>query len=235
MKSRLLVLLGVLLMALPVNAAEKSELKTPKEKLDYAIGIDIARNMKRLGVQVNLDTMAKGLKDGLSERKALISDEEIRQLLADYQTEMKVKWAEKTQLAAQGNKKQGDAFQAENKKKEGVVTLPSGVQYKVVKAGGGAKPTEADTVACNYTGTFVDGTEFDSSYKRGEPTKFKMDGGIIRGLKEALLLMPVGSKWQVVVPPELAYGERGGPAGKVGPNATLVFELELVSVQQPGT
>ncbi len=234
MKLKLSVLLGVLLIALPVNAAEKSELKTPKEKLDYAIGVDIARNMKKLGVQVSVDTMAKGLKDGFSERKALMSDEEIRQVIADYQTEIKLKLAEKTKLAAQGNKKQGDAFRDENQKKEGVVTLPSGLQYKILKAGEGNKPTEADTVVCNYTGKFIDGNEFDSSYKRGEPNKFKMDGGIIRGLREALLLMPIGSKWEVVVPPELAYGERGGPA-KVGPNATLIFDLELVSIHQPGT
>jgi FKBP-type peptidyl-prolyl cis-trans isomerase len=135
---------------------------------------------------------------------------------------------EKRLALVETNKKEGDAFLAANKTKEGVVTLPSGLQYKVLVAGTGAKPSAADTVVCNYRGTLLDNTEFDSSYKRGQPLTFSV-GGVIKGWTEALQLMPAGSKWQLFIPPDLAYGERG--SGPIGPNATLVFEVELVSIQ----
>lgn len=231
MKLKLAVVMGILLFAVQAGAAEPSDLKTPKDKVDYAIGVDIAKNFQKMGVEVNLDLMVKGLKDGFAGQKTLMSDDEIRQTLTEYQTQMKIKHAEATKLAAQGNKKQGDTFQDQNKAKEGVVTLPSGLQYKVLKAGDGNKPTEADMVECKYRGTLIDGAEFDNSSKREQPAIFKLSEGIIRGFREALLLMPVGSKWEVVVPPELAYGERGMPP-KIGPNATLVFELELVAIKQ---
>jgi FKBP-type peptidyl-prolyl cis-trans isomerase FklB len=131
--------------------------------------------------------------------------------------------------AAEDNKKAGESFLAENKKKEGVVTLPSGLQYKVLKAGDGKKPTDTDTVECNYRGTHIDGTEFDSSYRTGQPATFKV-AGVIPGWREALKLMPVGSKWQIFVPSQLAYGTRGKP-GSVGPNAALIFEVELLAIK----
>jgi FKBP-type peptidyl-prolyl cis-trans isomerase len=232
MNLKLVAVLGILLFAAQASTAEPSTLKTPKDKVDYAIGVDIARNFQKMGVEVNLDVMVKGLKDGFAGKKILMSDDEIRQTLSEYQTQTKIKRSEAAKSAAQGNKKQGEAFLAQNKAKEGVVTLPSGLQYKILKAGEGKKPTEADLVEVNYRGTLIDGTEFDSSYKRGQTATFKLANGVIRGFKEALLLMPVGSKWQVVIPPELAYGERGTPP-KIGPNATLVFELELLAIKQP--
>ena len=130
--------------------------------------------------------------------------------------------------AGEANKKQGDAFMAANKTKEGVVTLPDGLQYKILTAGTGPKPLATDTVICNYKGTLIDGSEFDSSYKRGQPATFPV-GGVIKGWTEALQLMPVGSKWQLFIPSDLAYGDRG--QGPIGPNATLIFEVELVSIQ----
>ena len=133
------------------------------------------------------------------------------------------------QQAAEVNKKEGDAFLAANKTKDGVVTLPSGLQYKILTQGTGPKPTPTDSVVCNYKGTLLNGTEFDSSYKRGQPATFPV-GGVIKGWTEALQLMPVGSKWQLFVPSDLAYGQRG-PGGGIGPNSTLVFEVELISIK----
>ena len=132
-------------------------------------------------------------------------------------------------LAGEANKHEGDAFLAANKTQEGVVTLPSGLQYKVLKEGTGPKPTASDSVVCNYRGTLLNNTEFDSSYKRGQPATIPV-GGVIKGWTEALQLMPVGSKWQLFIPAELAYGPRGA-GGSIGPNATLVFEIELLSIQ----
>jgi FKBP-type peptidyl-prolyl cis-trans isomerase FklB len=132
--------------------------------------------------------------------------------------------------AADKNKAEGEAFLAANKSKEGIVTLPSGLQYKILTEGKGPKPTAADTVVCNYRGTLINGTEFDSSYKRGEPATFPV-GGVIKGWTEALQLMPVGSKWQLFIPSGMAYGERGAGAD-IGPNATLIFEVELISIQE---
>ena len=137
---------------------------------------------------------------------------------------------EKMKAVAEPNKKEGEAFLAANKTKEGVITLPSGLQYKVLTEGNGPKPTVTDTVVCNYRGTRINGAEFDSSYKRGEPTSFQVNR-VIRGWTEALQLMPVGSKWQLFIPSDLAYGERGTPGGDIGPNSALIFEVELISIQ----
>jgi FKBP-type peptidyl-prolyl cis-trans isomerase len=156
------------------------------------------------------------------------------------QADVRRKQEEKMQAATEVNKKEGEAFLAANKNKEGVVTLPSGLQYKILKEGAGPKPTATDSVVCNYRGTLLDGTEFDSSYKRGQPVTFPVNR-VIKGWTEALQLMPVGSKWQLFVPAELAYGPRGGAGGAIGPNATLIFEVELISIEnkakevQPGT
>jgi FKBP-type peptidyl-prolyl cis-trans isomerase len=146
------------------------------------------------------------------------------------QVDLRKKQEEKMQVLGDANRKAGEAFLAENKTKDGVVTLPSGLQYKILKEGTGPKPAATDTVVCNYKGTLLDNTEFDSSYKRGQPATFPV-GGVIKGWTEALQLMPVGSKWELFIPSELAYGARGGPGGGIGPNATLVFEVELMSIQ----
>lgn len=206
------------------------ELKTQKEKASYAIGMNIARSMLKDSADIDPNILAQGLKDALSGGKLLLTDEEARAALAALQGELQAKETAKMQAAGEANKKSGEAYLAANKAKPGVVTLPSGLQYKVLKEGTGPKPTAEDTVVCNYKGTLTDGTEFDSSYKRGEPASFPV-GKVIRGWTEALQLMPVGSKWELVIPSGLAYGERGAGGGAIGPNATLVFEVELISIQ----
>jgi FKBP-type peptidyl-prolyl cis-trans isomerase FklB len=208
---------------------ESSPLKTPREKQSYAIGLDLGNQLRRMSIDLDPDLVSKGLRDGNSGSKALLTDEEVRAAISEIQAEAKQKMAEARKSAGAGNKAAGEAFLTQNKSKEGVVTLPSGLQYKIVKAGDGAKPTLEDTVVCGYRGTLIDGTEFDSSYKRNQPATFPVKG-VIKGWTEALQLMPVGSKWELFVPPDLAYGERG--AGEViGPDATLVFEVELLSIQ----
>jgi len=216
-------------------AAQKSEspaaksfpavtLNTSKEKASYAIGVSIGRNVMREGIDLDTALFVRGLTDALTGSKLLLSDEEARGVLMNVQKEMQAKH----QAQGEANKKAGEAFLAANKTKEGVVTLPSGVQYKIVKQGDGPKPIPSDTVLCNYRGTLVDGKEFDSSYKRGEPASFPV-GGVIKGWTEILQLMPVGSKYQVWIPSELAYGAQAPP--QIGPNSTLIFEVELVSIK----
>jgi len=223
-------LVGVALLAPQLSSQEPPTLTTQKQKVSYGIGVDVARNFKRLGIDLDLDVLVKALRDEYSGGKLLLTEEELRATMTAYRAELRQQQVAAMQQAAADNKKAGDAFLAENRTKEGVVTLPSGLQYKVLKEGSGPKPTDTDTVEVQYRGTLLDGTEFDSSYRRGQPGAFKVKGGVIPGWSEALLLMPVGSKWQVVVPPQLAYGERG--AGReIGPNATLVFEVELLAIK----
>jgi FKBP-type peptidyl-prolyl cis-trans isomerase FklB len=226
MKLQMVVALSFLFLVSQVNAQENLVLKNQKEKISYIIGMDIGNNLKKQAVDVDPNILAKGVKDALVGGKPLLTEQEIRETMTAFQKEMMAK----REVVAKKNKEQGDTFLAENKKKEGVKTLPSGLQYKVIKAGTGKKPKLNDTVTTHYRGTLIDGTEFDSSYKRGQPATFQVSG-VIPGWTEALQLMEEGAKWQLFVPPNLAYGERG--AGDViGPNATLVFEIELVSIQE---
>jgi len=204
-------------------------LSDQKSKVSYAIGLNMGHSMKQQSVDVDPNVLAQGLKDGLAGGKALMTDDEVHATLTQFQTDMRAKMEEKRKEAGAASKSAGDAFLAANKNKEGVVALPSGLQYKVLTQGTGAKPTASDTVTCNYRGTLIDGTEFDSSYKRGEPASFPVSG-VIKGWTEALQLMPVGSKWQLFIPPNLAYGEQGAGAD-IPPNSTLVFEVELISIQ----
>lgn len=213
------------------KSATPLTLTTEKDKLSYAIGMNVGKNLQRQSLDVDPAIILRGLKDTMSGGKTLLTEQEAQAVLTQLQAEMRKKQEEKTKLAEETNKKEGDAFLAANKTKEGVVTLPSGLQYKVIKQGTGPKPTATDSVVCNYRGTLIDGKEFDSSYKRGEPTTFPVNG-VIKGWTEALQLMPVGSKWQLFVPAELAYGARGaGP--DIGPDSTLIFEVELMSIQPP--
>jgi FKBP-type peptidyl-prolyl cis-trans isomerase len=170
------------------------------------------------------------MKDAAAGSKTRLTQDEAKAVLNEVQTEIQKQQQEKTQQASAANKTEGEAFLAANKSKDGVVTLPSGLQYKILTAGAGPKPTASDSVKCNYRGTLIDGKEFDSSYKRGQPATFEV-GQVIKGWTEALQLMPVGSKWQIFVPSSLGYGERGAGA-EIGPNATLIFEVELLSIEE---
>jgi FKBP-type peptidyl-prolyl cis-trans isomerase FklB len=226
MKLRLIAVLGVLFLVSQVYAQEKLVLKNQKDKVSYIFGMDIGSNLKKQSIDVDPNILAKGVKDAFSGEKPLLTDQEIQETMVAFQKEMMAKQAE----VAKKNKTEGEVFLAENKKKEGVKTLPSGLQYKVIKAGTGKKPKSTDTVTAHYRGTLINGTEFDSSYKRGQPVSFPVSG-VIPGWTEALQLMEVGAKWQLFIPPNLAYGEQG-TGRNIGPNATLIFEVELVSIQE---
>jgi FKBP-type peptidyl-prolyl cis-trans isomerase FklB len=230
MKLNWMTLSALGLLAAPGSAEEALAFKTQKEKVSYGIGVDAARSFQRMGIDLDVDVLIKAMRDVYSGGKLLMTEEDLRATMTAYQADLREKRMSALRQTAADNKKAGDAFLAENKAKQGVVALPSGLQYKVLKQGSGPKPTDTDSVEVHYRGTLVDGTEFDSSYRRGQPGTFKVKGGVIPGWSEALLLMPVGSKWQFFVPPQLAYGERG--AGRdIGPNATLVFEVELLAVK----
>jgi FKBP-type peptidyl-prolyl cis-trans isomerase FklB len=230
MKYRWIIIMGILLLLSQANAQANLVLKDQKEKVSYIIGMDIGANLKRQGVDVIPDILLTGLKDGLSGNKPLLTEKEMNDIVAAFQKEVMAKQEEMAKKAGEANKKEGEAFLAGNKKKEGVVTLPSGMQYKVLKKGSGKKPKATDTVTTHYRGTLIDGTEFDSSYKRGQPVSFPVNG-VIPGWTEALQLMEEGAKWQLFIPSSLAYGEKGaGP--QIGPHATLIFEVELISIQE---
>ncbi len=226
MRLRLIVVLGILFFVSQVYAEEKLVLKNQKDKMSYIIGMDIGNNLKKQSIDVDPNILSKGIKDALAGGKPLLTEQEISETMAAFQKEMMAK----QEQVAKKNKAEGDAFLSENKKKEGVKTLPSGLQYKVIKAGTGKKPKSTDTVTTHYRGTLINGTEFDSSYKRGQTVSFPVSG-VVPGWTEALQLMEEGAKWQLFIPSNLAYGERGA-GGLIGPNATLIFEIELISIQE---
>jgi FKBP-type peptidyl-prolyl cis-trans isomerase len=208
-------------------------LNTDRDKQSYAIGINVGRglsqNLKQSGVDTDPVILTRAIKDVLAGDKQAMTDQEAQEILKTLQAGMQKEQQLKQAQLGDANKKEGEEFLAANKSKEGVTTLPDGLQYKVLQAGTGPKPTAADSVTVNYRGTLLNGTEFDSSYKRGQPATFNV-GQIIKGWTEALELMPVGSKWQLFIPSDLAYGARG--AGRdIGPNAALIFEVELLSIQ----
>jgi FKBP-type peptidyl-prolyl cis-trans isomerase FklB len=211
-------------------ANEAAVLSTPKDKLSYAIGADLGEKLKAQAIELDPAVFLLGLEDVLAGHKTALSDDEIRAALTDLTNQLRQKHMVVLKEEAEKNRKAGEAFLAENKTKQGVVATPSGLQYRILTAGEGKRPTAADTVTCNYRGSLIDGKEFDSSYKRGTPASFPV-GGVIKGFSEALQLMPVGSKWELFLPSDLAYGERG--AGQlIEPNSTLVFEVELLSIQE---
>jgi len=206
-----------------------ADLKTDKDKASYAVGLNVGKSLQRESIDVDPSIVEQGIKDGLAGGKTLMTDEEVKAAMAALKATAQKNQEAKMAQAGDANKKEGDAFLAANKAKDGVVTLPSGLQYKILTAGTGAKPTAADTVICNYKGTLINGKEFDASSKHGGPATFPVSG-VIKGWTEALQLMPVGSKWQLFIPPDLAYGQRGA-GGDIGPGATLIFEVELVSIK----
>lgn len=210
----------------PSPTPDNSPFKTTKEKASYAIGMQVGGSLHKQGVEVDPNVLLQGLKDSIAG-KPQMTDDQARAALMELQGELRVK----AQAAAEVTKKEGEAFLAANKSKPGIVALPSGLQYKILTPGTGAKPAATDKVVCNYRGTLISGNEFDASEKHGGPATFPVNG-VIKGWTEALQLMPVGSKWQLFIPPDLAYGERGTPDGAIPPNSTLVFEVELVSIQK---
>ena len=235
MKQIVGAVLAVLLVAAGCTAGEKSgeskkvELTSVKDKVSYGIGMSMGRDFANQKIEVDPVILAQGIKDTLAGGPTLMTDEEAQTTLMNFQQEMMAKQEAEVQAMGEKNQAAGAAFLAENGTKEGVVTLPSGLQYKVLNEGTGKSPAKEDTVTVNYRGTLIDGTEFDSSYKRGEPATFPV-GGVIPGWTEALQLMKEGAKWQLFIPADLAYGERGaGPV--IEPNSTLLFDVELISIQ----
>jgi FKBP-type peptidyl-prolyl cis-trans isomerase FklB len=215
------------------DAADESQssspLKTDKEKRSYAIGMDLGTKLRKQSVEVDSDLLMQGYKDALAGDKTLLTDEQVHAIFVQLGAEIRKAQEAKVKQAADANKQEGEAFLADNKSKPGVVVLPSGLQYKILTEGTGPTPTPGDSVVCDYRGTLINGKEFDSSYKRGQPATFPVTG-VIKGWTEALQLMPVGSKWQLFVPAELGYGARGA-GGDIGPNSTLIFEVELISIK----
>jgi len=214
----------------PPRTTAPLALKTQKEKASYALGMKIGGDLRRQGANEAVDPAitARGFKDALSGSKTQMTEDEQRAALMQLQNEVREKQQAKAHEEGATARKEGDAFLAANKSKEGVVTLPSGLQYKILTAGAGPKPTATDTVTCNYKGMLLNGKEFDSSYKRGHPESFPV-GGVIKGWTEALQLMPVGSKWQLWIPADLGYGDHGA-GSDIGPGETLVFEVELLAI-----
>lgn len=216
----------------PEKKAE-SPFKSRKEKFSYALGMNIGSglgaNLKKQSVEFDTKLVVEGMRDALNDSKTLLTQDEAQAVLKEVQAAVQKEQQEKMKQAADKNKTEGEAFLAANKSKEGVVVLPSGMQYKILTEGTGPKPTASDTVVCNYRGTLIDGKEFDSSFKRNSPAKFPVSG-VIKGWTEALQLMPVGSKWQLFIPSNLAYGEQG-VGGDITPNSTLIFEVELLSIE----
>jgi FKBP-type peptidyl-prolyl cis-trans isomerase FklB len=215
-------------MAGQVLAEDSTLLKSEKEKLSYSIGASIGKNFKSDGTEVDMGLLIQGLKDSLTGDKLLIQEKDMRQVMNDYQTQLRQKMTFKRQQSVLDNKKKGDAYLAEFKAQPGVLSSPSGVLYKIIKEGTGRKPAESDLVEVNYRGTLINGTEFDAT-EPGKPAKLKVSA-LIPGWKQALSMMPVGSNWHIVIPAVLAYGERG-VGNDIGPNEVLVFDLELLAIK----
>lgn len=226
---KLIVIVSASLLALPLFGQEKStQLKDQKDKVSYSIGMNIGFNLVKQKVDINPDILAAGIKDALAGKPQLTPDQ-VKEVMAQFEKDMEAKQKQ----AGEKNKTEGAKFLEDNKKKPDVKTTASGLQYKVIKEGTGEKPKATDTVSVNYRGTLIDGTEFDSSYKRGQPATFPLNG-VIKGWTEGLQLMKTGSKYQLFVPANLAYGERA-VSPELGANATLIFEVELLEVKPPAT
>jgi FKBP-type peptidyl-prolyl cis-trans isomerase FklB len=227
MKQSLIALSCFALIAGPAVSAESPTLNTDKDKLSYGIGVSIARNFKKQESDIDVDLLVKGLRDALAGDKLQLPEKDLRKVMNAYQTEIRQKATLTRRVAIEENKKKGEAFLTANRTKDGVITLPSGVQYKILLAGQGRKPIDSDLILCNYRGNLLDGTEFDAT-EDGKPASLKLSA-LIAGWKETMKLMPVGSKWQIFIPAQQAYGERG-VGSDIGPNETLIFEVELLGI-----
>lgn len=226
-----MTIIGFLFLVSQSFAADPASLKTEKDKVNYGIGVVTVRNFKQQGIEIDLNMVIQGMKDALSKRSLLLSEEELRAAMMAVQTDIRQKQRQARRLSLLDNKNEGEAFLSANSRKEGVVVLPSGLQYKIIKQGDGKTPTDADEVLCHYRTTLINGTEIDNSYAGGSPVTFRVKDGVIPGWTEALKLMSVGSKWQLTVPPQLAYGDRGSGM-IIGPNETLIFDVELLAIKR---
>ena len=229
-KTTVFAILAGCVSATGLCAGEAQLFKDEKDKASYAVGLNYGSNLKRQEVELDADRFFQGFKDAYSG-KPLLTEQEMRDVLNAYSQTLRAKAEEKKKQVGEKNKKEGEAFLAENKTKPGIVALPSGLQYKVITEGTGEVPKATDIVVAHYRGTLLDGTEFDSSHSRNQPLTRQVTG-LVKGWQEALQLMKTGSKWQLFVPPNLGYGEQGYPP-KIGPEATLIFEMELLSIQAP--
>jgi FKBP-type peptidyl-prolyl cis-trans isomerase FklB len=228
MKRILVAILGVFLLSTYCLGADGLELKDRKDKESYSLGYQFGQSLKHQGLALNLEVYTAGIRDALSGVKPQMSQEEVNKTVSEVQSRVMAARQKELQETGDKNLSEGKAFLEANRKKEGVKTLPSGLQYKVLAEGNGKTPKATDEVTVNYKGALIDGTEFDSSYKRGKPLTLKVNG-VIRGWTEALQMMKAGSRWQLFIPPDLAYGERA--MGRIPPNSTLIFEVELISVK----
>lgn len=229
-KATVFAILTGLFTATGLEAADTNAFKSDKEKVGYAVGVNLGTTWKRQEIDLDFDQLLRGLKDATSGNP-MLTEPEVREVLNKFQQEMMAKQQEKRRLEGEKNKQEGEKFLAKNKAESGVITLTNGLQYKVITEGAGDIPKPEDTVTVNYRGTFIDGNEFDSSAKAGRPYTTRVTGGVIRGWTEALTRMKVGSKWQLFIPSDLAYGEMG--RGTIPPSTTLLFDVELVSIQPP--
>ena len=226
----LVILLPFLSLATDEQKDTDVELKSFEQKLSYMLGQQIGNNIKESPTEIDLDIFVRGIKDSVKGNKSLLNEEETNEIRKEFSRLIQESRNQKMAALSAKNLKDGETFLTENKQKVGVVTTESGLQYKVLKKGDGPKPLSTDKVTVHYRGTLLDGTEFDSSYKRGKPASFQV-GGVIRGWTEALQLMNVGSKYQLFIPSDLAYGQRGA-GQKIGPNSMLIFDVELLSIEQ---
>ena len=231
--SYLIVFVSLLVVTVDASAVAKKDLKTTKHKVSYVIGVHTARNLERQAIDLDVEMFVAGASHVLAKKPVLLADGEMEKILQEFQRTHRQKRDKQMQVQGNKNKKAGEQFLTKNAKDKGVITLKSGLQYKVLVKGKGPVPKKSDTVVTHYVGTLIDGQEFDSSRRRGSPATFPV-GGVIAGWTEALQLMPVGSKWMLYIPPELAYGARGA-GGKIGPEATLIFEIELLEIKKPAT
>jgi len=233
MNTRVIALVFTGLLTAHGLRAEDAAFANDKDKTSYALGTYYGNSWKRLEIEtndVNFDEVVRAMKIALAGEKSALTEEEMGAVLKKFQTDLNTRKEEKRRIQGEKNKAEGEAFLSDNKSKPGVVTLPGGLQYKVITEGSGEKPKSEDSVTVNYRGTLIDGTEFDSSAKHGRPATFQV-GRVVPGWTQALTNMPTGAKWQLFIPANLAYGERGNPS--IAPNATLLFDVELLSIQQP--
>jgi FKBP-type peptidyl-prolyl cis-trans isomerase len=221
--------LALCLLTFAAEEEKAPALETSSAKFSYALGLEIGASLKRLQTEIDFAALTRGVEDSLKGRKPLLTPQEAAEVKEEVFKKIQEERSQKMREMGEKNRKEGEAFLAENKKKKAVVTTPSGLQYTVLREGDGPEPKSTDRVRVDYRGTLLDGTEFDSSYKRGRPATFEV-GGVIAGWTEALQLMKVGSKYRLFVPSNLAYGERG--SGQIGPNATLIFDVELLAIEK---